>query len=774
MTPIQISRLAGFGKKPPQVFAQSPVVLGTAVGCGVRFDPTWDKGVAAQHVRIEWMGGQWALCDLGSSGGTWIGGRQVKGMVPIAEPIEFELGKNGPRCRVELVTETAAQAAPSFAAVAFPEAPPVPVPTYAPASTPTRMSGRKPSSGLAGPLIGIGVGIVLLIAAVVGWYLLEESYTVTPQPTASADKLAPLPPRIDDHSGGNQPAQPGGGQPSQPSGTEPAGPHLVEVPVSTTHSRGLLAPDDKQMDWIRKTLPTVQGVKLNSIARNRLMSNGTYATAPAAVDVGSELVTQTGETAGSGNTFNLQAADSTPLPEAVDNSQLPYFPGVGDQGQLGSCASFSTVYYAATHNTALVRHAAGGQNNAPVVPFSPKWTYPFLNGGDPNQGSLFLSVLFILRDHGVVNIQDLPYSGDPSVAANYAAWPTDPTLWRSALHNRIAGVGRFTDLDTPEGLKRLKTWLANGYLATYGTHIDGWKGHLVLSQSDPSLGQTGNACAGQPVCYEDTLMFDDNGKQVADGHAMTIVGYNDDIWIDLNGDGKVEPEEKGAFKIVNSWGPGWPRDSDGGFAWVSYDALREHSVDPAIDQPNRVPCFFFKEAYYLMPQAEYTPKLLAQFTVSNLHRNEIDVRLGVSTTALKAPAKVWRPSLITITDLDEEVNKADEQSHDESDWTSAMGGNLAFDAGDKEVPGTFVFDLDDLVTSFTDPLPGNQYRFYLIVTDLKKDNPTTVSDFQITDGNGKMLAQAKGLPLQVDNNSIAIPLDCPSSPAPAPAPPPQP
>lgn len=35
---------------------------------------------------------------------------------------------------------------------------------------------------------------------------------------------------------------------------------------------------------------------------------------------------------------------------------------------------------------------------------------------------------------------------------------------------------------------------------------------------------------------------------------MTLVGYNDNIWVDINGNGIVDNGEKGAFKIANSWG----------------------------------------------------------------------------------------------------------------------------------------------------------------------------------------------------------------------------
>ena len=56
---------------------------------------------------------------------------------------------------------------------------------------------------------------------------------------------------------------------------------------------------------------------------------------------------------------------------------------------------------------------------------------------------------------------------------------------------------------------------------------------------------------------------------------MTVVGYNDDIWVDINSNGFVDPGEKGAFRIANSWGTGW---GEGGFCWMSYDALKNPSA----------------------------------------------------------------------------------------------------------------------------------------------------------------------------------------------------
>ena len=40
------------------------------------------------------------------------------------------------------------------------------------------------------------------------------------------------------------------------------------------------------------------------------------------------------------------------LPRYVDNSLLKYFPPIGDQGALGSCAAFNTTYYQFTYTIA--------------------------------------------------------------------------------------------------------------------------------------------------------------------------------------------------------------------------------------------------------------------------------------------------------------------------------------------------------------------------------------------------------------------------------------
>jgi hypothetical protein len=762
MAPLQVTRIAGFGKKPPQSFSQSPVILGTGAGSSVRFDPAWDKGVAPQHVRVEWIHNYWSLSDMGSPAGTWIGGRKITQAVPITEPVEIELGKGGPRCRVEPLAESTR--------------PPAPVGTSAsptPARQPAPVRPRQPASGPSAPILAV---VVLLVGAGAAWYFLDKKST-EPSDATAASKVT-LPPQFQQTPPSpNTPPVPNSGpvpeptptpapspQPSPSPQSEPTADHpfmpsaLPDGDDQAVGARrlGLEVLTPEQQGVARRHFPSAAGVRLNQIGVDRLRSNSFAVEAPAA-PMGDEIVTRK---AGSTTYANgdAEADDVTPnkLPVAVDNSTRPTFPGVGDQLGLNSCASFSSVFYAASNNLAVARGL-----NAPVL-LSPMWTYTMVNGGE-NEGSTIEAVYLMLQNHGAPPIEMMPYpdeTRDPQAETEnvppkyFRPWATDPAVWRAALLNRVGEIGTFDALDTPAGLQRLKAYLANGYLANYSTQIEnedkpvshqGWTDNWGVAKSNPALSAEGNAAAGQPVlCCVGAC----HG-----GHAMTIVGYNDDVWIDYNNDGIVQPEEKGALKIVNSWGKDhFPRKKDGGFAWISYDALRDHSQFPWIEQKDRIPAIDDKRAWYMLPgKTEEKRPFLAQFTLSNAHRDEVDVRLGVSTTSQREPELIWRPAAITTTDF---------ESRTRLSVDTAMGGPYAFDGGNQEMEGTFVFDPTDVIVNYKLPADGDQtYRFYLIVTDLKTGNPTTVSDFRITDGDGKPYAVAGGLPQTVDKDKLMITLD---------------
>jgi hypothetical protein len=69
-------------------------------------------------------------------------------------------------------------------------------------------------------------------------------------------------------------------------------------------------------------------------------------------------------------------------------------------------------------------------------------------------------------------------------------------------------------------------------------------------------------------------VFNDVRSSTEGHHAMNIVGYDD---------------QKGAFKLLNSWGPEW---GDGGYGWVDYEAMAIRGVQyfvMQVDVPPKPP-----------------------------------------------------------------------------------------------------------------------------------------------------------------------------------------
>lgn len=388
-------------------------------------------------------------------------------------------------------------------------------------------------------------------------------------------------------------------------------------------------------------------------------------------------------------------------PDAVDNSTLASFPPVRSQGSLGSCASFSSVYYAGTHMLGTARGFNNRNNADNTTKLSPKWAYNMVNDGQ-NAGSWFTAVFDLLVKHGAPSWAAFPYS-DANPPTSYREWSTDAALWRGAVRYRFSQHGKVSNLSTSTGLDQLKSLLVNGFMLLYATDIYGWQWTTIAN--DPST-TADDAYVGQPVCPV--------ARADSSGHAMTVVGYNDTLWVDLNKNGVVDAGERGALRVVNSWGTGWKHN---GFAWLAYDALKPTSAVAGGDNVSRVPAWWNREAYYLTARAAYMPSLLAQFTLSHAARSELRVRLAVSATNTATPASYWTAAAL-----------------------QNQGGPYAFNGGSVAVSGSFVFDLTDLAVS------GSR-RYYVEVTDNASGRPASLSDFRLTDAAGQVIATAaSGVP----------------------------
>jgi len=170
MNPLRISRIVGFGTKPPKDFIQSPVTFGTASSCSIAFDAVFDKGVAPQHAKLELNQGSWFLLDGGAPGGTWVDGLQITEPYEVNRQTTFTLGApNGPKVKLELL--------------------------------PALVEPSTPRPPLTSPLPGLLAGFAsIALVAGVCWYVfhLHHEPSIVVQTTNSVQaQVAPVVP--DDH-----------------------------------------------------------------------------------------------------------------------------------------------------------------------------------------------------------------------------------------------------------------------------------------------------------------------------------------------------------------------------------------------------------------------------------------------------------------------------------------------------------------------------------------------------------------------------------------------
>ncbi len=377
----------------------------------------------------------------------------------------------------------------------------------------------------------------------------------------------------------------------------------------------------------------------------------------------------------------LLAAD---LPVSVDNSTLKFFPPIRSQNPLGSCASFSTTYYQLSYMTAFQRNldirAAGDNTNK----YSPKWSYNMLNEG-VDEGTYFGENYELLENHGAATWAEFPYD------TNFKAWCLNAPAWRNALGVRTDPVQYLRDVSEPTGLALLKEILANGYIMVFGTYISSWQ--LKAIQDDPSTSED-NGAVGEAAGYWV------NGTEGS--HGMTVVGFNDAVWTDVNGNGAIDAGEKGALRIANSWGTGW---RDGGFTWLAYDALGYASSVAGGPSSPRQPAFFNDMVFLLTVRDAYAPSMIAEFTVNHLKRDQLRHVLGLSNTSATTPTTTWTPAAL-----------------------QEQGGAFAFDGTTTAVDGTFVLDYTDILVA-----GGGTLRYHLGMRDKTTGDPATLKAFKIVD-----------------------------------------
>mgnify|MGYP004525750017 FL=1 len=229
------------------------------------------------------------------------------------------------------------------------------------------------------------------------------------------------------------------------------------------------------------------------------------------------------------------APSDFPLTSAVDVSSSLTFPKIGNQGSLNSCVAWSMVYYQLTNNNCVVRGlnaktASGNAVNENVM--SPGFVYTLINGG-LNIPTYYDEACAAITSYGSPSVND--FSADMT-DSSIQSWCTSTDVWNKAIYNKPAKItygyidtSSTVNSETP-GVLNLKRILSNGYVVTIPTYVN-------------SFNYTRNTTGGVWGCR-----YASNTE--LGGHAMTVVGYDDNFWVDVNGNGKKDYGETGAFKIA--------------------------------------------------------------------------------------------------------------------------------------------------------------------------------------------------------------------------------
>lgn len=311
------------------------------------------------------------------------------------------------------------------------------------------------------------------------------------------------------------------------------------------------------------------------------------------------------------------------LPEVVDNSQNIFMRPIFSQSG-GSCGQASGVGYDFTYEINWARNLPSSilENQYPT-----HYTWNFLNNGT-GYGSWYYDGWDIIKENGCPNFPTwgvLPYNANK--------WMTGYDNYYSGMHNKVDSYW-YINVGTPSGLETFKHWVDNhnadteiGGLGCFAIYMSGVVSYPELPPESAEPGKR---------------IISDWNSSTGGYHAMTFVGYNDNIKYDINGDGlftndmdtngdgivDMKDWEIGALKIANSWGLNWPTQNDAGYVYFPYRLLAKAGAITG----HKVYVVIAKEEY----SPELTVKVKVEYPTTNLDdpaRRKLEFNVGYANNA---------------------------------------------------------------------------------------------------------------------------------------------
>jgi hypothetical protein len=301
------------------------------------------------------------------------------------------------------------------------------------------------------------------------------------------------------------------------------------------------------------------------------------------------------------------------LPYAIDNSAYPWFRPLISQVGL-ECGQASSIGVVFTYEMNYLRNVPG---NLPQNQYATHFSYDFINGGS-DQGVSSYETFEILKKAGNPTVAD--YGGMATGGPSH--WMSGYDLYYNAMHNRITETYRIR-VNTPEGLQTLKNWI---YDHGNGSDAGGLGCFYAEFTHPPSVLPDGTPEAGKHVIY---------AWGNSSNHSMSIVGYNDSIRWDYNGDGQytnnldinsdglvdMKDWEIGGFKMANTYGSisGW---GDQGFSYMMYKSVADQFQQGGI---------WNNMVVVIEVRDNHEPQLTAKVNLTYPCRDQLRVMAGVST-----------------------------------------------------------------------------------------------------------------------------------------------
>lgn len=298
----------------------------------------------------------------------------------------------------------------------------------------------------------------------------------------------------------------------------------------------------------------------------------------------------------------------------IDNSTTKYFPPV--LKQVGnSCAYASGVGYIYNYEYNALNDLDGKD---PENILNYLQVYAFVNGGKDSGGQAYIGWDFI-RDNGVTSFKD-------GRTDTWSQWYSGYEAYYNGMDKGVVSFTKYIS-NSEDDIKKMKQYLINkNGKASYG-------GLIQFSAFAHPLAPSLYEGVHKENCDAMIHHFGNKGM-----HSMTIVGFDDEVGYDYDGNGTIEGAEMGSFICCNSWGADWGtsngcKTSKGRFYAPYYAFIKLKQSEPGKQ--------YTKgnlgggtgnggKACLILNVKKVKPTLVAKIKLAHNSRNDIELEFGVS------------------------------------------------------------------------------------------------------------------------------------------------